>query len=222
MGFANSGHSNTCWVEGLWSLGDAVVRARRRYLSAVRRFASVASVRLASMKLGVAVTQRPRFSSPLEVGLAFARPVGSTSPGAASSPRLRSFFVRPHWRLDFVCVLFRCLLRSPMQLCGLRVAHRCLLRVSRPPSSSSSHAVSHRSGNSQTDALISNTNRLHQLHSKVHVRALFPWCSHARRDLGGRRDHLDRVLVASDGSTGSRCSEMVLRRSAKLHSSAIV
>jgi hypothetical protein len=40
--------------------------------------------------------------------------------------------------------------------------------------------------------------------------------------LGGGRDRLDRGFVASHGSTGSRCSKMVLREPAKLHSSEIV
>ena len=73
--------------------------------------------------------------------------------------------------------------------------------------------VSRRTGlGSLTDELLFNTTLLHRLHSKVDVRAYFPRCSLTRRDLRWRRDHTDRVHSTSNGSTGSRCSKMVLAR----------
>jgi hypothetical protein len=71
-----------------------------------------------------------------------------------------------------------------------------------------------RSGNSQTDALMSNTKSCHQLHSKAHVRALFTRCSHTRRDLRKasrspgsrprRARRIDRIALFEDGASRQR------------------
>jgi hypothetical protein len=184
-------------------------------------------VKLRSMKLWFGEACLPPGLSPL--------PCRSRSCFAASRRPLLALSL-----LDFACAT--CPLPASLAdatACSLTLTHRSWLRVSRlrvsrlrvsrAPSSSSSHAVSYRSGNSQTDALMSNTTWLHQLHPKAHVRALFPWCSHARRDLRRasrspgsrprRERRIDRIALFGDGapqhhqtSLARDCSMLTRRR----------